>query len=370
MKLLRTLLATVLVTAPPVWAQTTPGSRPQDRPQVAPISGRLPIAGGYRAESGDLDVEIIDREIPGGISGKSLPIRCYLPVGVGVSKVPLVVVSPGTGATRTAFSGLASHLASHGVAVVVVTHDDAPERRQRRPEHQRLHQEHLGAVRTSLDPFGRIADLSAVLDAGESLAPVTTTGRTTTSACGPYPSIDVENAVVLGHGDGARAAMIAVGAAMTTDLSDEPVSFRDERFGAAILLSPPGAVRPEFDRTSWRDISSPMLVITGTDDFGSREGDTPASSCHPFEFGPSGNGNMLVIVEGGTHASYLAPGPDAGPRRGSGGSGPHWFTRGVTRSMAGAFIDSQLRGSGLASYYIASDGITRLEGGRVQVIKK
>lgn len=347
------LLATLAAAAT---AQPVNGPAREQR-QVTPLIGRLPEAGAYKSEAGPFEVATVDLALTKGPVEKSLPVRVHTPDAAGGEPMPLLVISPIRGAGRDAFASFATHVASHGFVVVVVTHDDATGRAEARATNRAMHAEALGPERASIDPHGRIADLSAVLDSADELQ----------AAVGDRAHIDFDRVAVLGHDAGARAAFGVLGVEFTTP-SGGAVVARDDRYDCAILVSPPGATRPEFDRTAWRIMTAPTLIVTGTSDFGGIEEDTPASTIHAYEYGVTEC--TLAVVEGARRMSYLEPGPESGPIRANAGVPGDWYARGVLRSMTLAFLDRKLKDDPRAAYYLGSDAILRMEGGRTEIQKR
>jgi predicted dienelactone hydrolase len=207
---------------------------------------------------------------------------------------PLILFSHGFGATRQAYVGLSSHWASQGYVVIKPAHADSG----------RL--QTSGVVeawedQTQTDWRNRVRDLTFLIDSLDQLEKA-------------YPElqgkIDHTKIGVGGHSYGAFTAML-VGGVRTFPGG---VSYADPRVKAIVAMSPQGPDEPRGLTTeSWRELKIPALFMTGTQDRGLTDAQTPEWRRQAFELSPPGD-KWLAVLEGARHASFagrIDPGTEA-----------------------------------------------------------
>jgi len=180
-----------------------------------------------------------------------------LSVAVFVSRTApaprLVVFSHGTLGEPTVYKHLFNQWASHGFAVLAPFHDDSVIERGLRIRQQDARGAAVWDFSGLLNDFAlwqaRCRTCSQTLDAAERI------GATVRAR------IDASRPVIAGHSYGAFTAQMLVGAAVRTP--DGVRTFGDERWGAALLMSPPGIGAMGLVEESWRDVAKPLLAMTG-----------------------------------------------------------------------------------------------------------
>lgn len=188
---------------------------------------------------------------------------------------PLILFSPAFGGTNDGYVGLSSYWASNGYVVIRVGHND-----RGTPGDQ-----------AEADWRNRTRDLSFVLDSLGALQD-------------RYPElkgkIDAAKVGVAGHAYGAHTAML-IGGARTFPGS---ASYADARVRAIVAMSPQGpADAIGLTRESWATLRLPALFLTGSEDRGAGETQTPEWKREAFQLSPDGD-KWLVVIEGAQSASF------------------------------------------------------------------
>lgn len=198
---------------------------------------------------------------------------------------PLIIFSHGFGATRQAYVGLSSHWASQGYIVIKPAHVDSG----------RL--QSSGVVeawesQTQADWRNRVRDITFLIDSLDQLEKA-------------YPElagkIDRTKIGVGGHSYGAFTAML-VGGVRTFPGN---TSYADPRVKAVVAMSPQGPDETRGLTTeSWRELHVPTLFMTGTQDRGTTDAQTPEWRRQAYELSPAGD-KWLAVLEGARHASFV-----------------------------------------------------------------
>lgn len=182
---------------------------------------------------------------------------------------PLIILSHGGGGSNRGYPGLSSHWASYGYVVIRPAHTDT------------------ATIDEMTVPLwrDRVRDVTFILDSLTTLAQ-------------RYPElegkIDATKVVVAGHARGAVTAMMLGG------LKSFPgsVSYTDPRVKAIVAMSPVGPQQTwGFTSESWTDLRVPTLYITGSNDKGASETETPEWREEAFALSPAGD-KWLVTIEG------------------------------------------------------------------------
>lgn len=101
--------------------------------------------------------------------------------------------------------------------------------------------------------------------------------------------LDLDAIGVGGHLIGAMASSFLVGATTTTG-----DTFKDRRVKGALLMAPQGHGQI-LDEHSWEDISTPMMVLTGSEIPSKRTGNPAIWRTEPYEYSDSENGYLIYI---------------------------------------------------------------------------
>jgi predicted dienelactone hydrolase len=200
-----------------------------------------------------------------------MPLRFYVPKGEG--PFPLILFVAGTGGGNDTFAPTSRFLASHGYVVLHNSYE-----RQRGLANDELTRLRISGARYMLDSLGAITQR--------------------------YPSlkgkIDFQSIGAMGHSSGAYITQLLGGAWVAWN--GEVQSLREPRIKAIVLYSGQGRGQQGLTESSWRSLSVPMLVLTGTRDRGAF-GQDPAWRRDPFDLSPPGN-KYFAQYEGGHHGSY------------------------------------------------------------------
>ncbi len=224
----------------------------------------------------------------------------YLPEG---EDLPLIVIIHGLASSRETFSYLAEHLASWGYAVVAL--EDPGTNAQR-------YQQLSAGLASPIDPRAlvqRSQDIPELLD-----------------VLADNPRIDTSRVGILGQSLGGATAYHAAGAQwqesrLQSECDDQTllVSFNlskllqciaqgitdfpdysDSRIQAVIAINSIGNVF--FGPEGFADIEVPALIVAGTGDF---IAPPLPEQIEPFQW-LSSSDSYLMIVDGGTHFSFLS----------------------------------------------------------------
>lgn len=193
----------------------------------------------------------------------------------------IAIISHGAGGSEKGYSYIGEAMSSHGYMTVVVGHQESG--RQALRQHLRGNgvREGLSELITDPDAYaGRLMDIA-------------TAKRWAQDRCGSSQSI------LLGHSMGAATAMIEAGAKNMLGIRGS------NTFDAYIALSPQG-VGSIFPPNAWREISMPVLMITGTRD-NELGGDSWKTRTEPFKNMPAGC-KWLGVIDGATHMNFAGHG--------------------------------------------------------------
>lgn len=251
----------------------------------------------YQADLGPLPA----REALEWAVAPDLVLTCRWPANDHPAGV--VVFCHGLGSNGTEYAALSSHWAAHGYLVIHPTFRDAINIVAREEPELGLDPETdlsgwtaMPAIRVRMHEIlhtparwvERIDLVRRVID----VVP-----RIVAGTCG---RLDVDTPfAIAGHSFGAYTAQLLAGATIELFDDSRAVSFRDERFRAAILLSAQGRDQQGLGEGSWDAMDGPVLTVTGTLDRGAKGGDWRWKS-EPFELAPEG-GKYLAVLEDGDH---------------------------------------------------------------------
>jgi len=243
---------------------------------------------------------------------RSIPIDIYYSRSED-SQNPLVVISHGFGASRSFFSYLARHLASHGITVVAVEHIgsnvDAVSRASQAGN--------LSEMLPSREFIDRPKDISFVLDELAKLQKQPGQGQ---------GKFNTEQVTVIGHSLGGYTALALVGGQVdldelrsyckgslniteaaadwlqcaAADLPERKLDLEDKRVKSAIALNP--VVGRLFGKEGLKQVTKPVLMVTGTED-----ALTPALNHQLRPFSQLRGNKYLLTAIGATHLSVGDP---------------------------------------------------------------
>ena len=268
---------------------------------------------------------------------KDVQMRITYPQSGG--PYPVIIFSHYSGGTRNDYVPLISYWASRGYIVIQPDHSDSPAVGGKRGAEARR------------DRKNRPLDISFIIDSLStiSLRPELR-GR-----------IDEQHIGVGGHYLGAYTANLIGGMKQDSEAggTDE---LKDTRVSAIVALSPQGTGQG-LTADSWRALTLPMFVMTGSGDYSSRTGNSPQWRTEPYQYSPSGD-KYLVFVDGLT-ADYGG----IVDRKGKydAGSSSVDARLGYTRVTTTAFWDAYLKGSKPAREFLRSGELETASGGSIEL---
>jgi dienelactone hydrolase len=218
-----------------------------------------------------------------------VPARFYEPSQNSNEPIPspLVVFSHGLGGSRTGYSYLARHFASHGIAS--------------------LHLQHVGSDRNVWggNVFGMVERIASALQTSESIARV----QDLSFALDMLFSSDLANHIdksrvaAAGHSYGANTALLAAGALVRQD--GQFKSFTDKRIRAAVAISAPHYYGKQDTSRSLGSVLIPSLHITATEDTIRMPGYFSSVEDRLDVFEATGSAmKWLAVFEGGSHSVF------------------------------------------------------------------
>jgi predicted dienelactone hydrolase len=299
---------------------------------------------------------------------KDIPIRVVYPAKSG--KVPLIVFSHGAGGSGEGYTGLTDYWAQHGYICISPTHADSFDQQKEAGRHASLFS---ALYDSSVSPeawLNRVKDVVFVLDsldAIEKQAPEIK-GR-----------IDHDKIGVGGHSFGAFTAQAVGGALVQFPGEPQPKSLRDPRVKAVLLLSPQGTGKAGMVESSWKDFENPMMVMTGSRDYGDwrtmgreKEAASPEWRTEPYKFAKAGD-KYLLFIKDASHMSFTGlPATQTGSlaqrSQALGIDEKAIFQWVQTGSMA--FWDTYLKQEKSARVFLQNDDLAKLSNGSIKIDRK
>lgn len=213
-----------------------------------------------------------------------VPVTVYAPAKDSCRGV--AVISPGAGGSERGLVYLGSGMASLGYLALVVGHQESGPAALRRDVRGNGIRGGLNRLITTPSAYeGRFMDIEAAKQ------------RAT-------PRCKATETVLLGHSMGAATVTIEAGAKNKLGVHGSTT------VGVYVALSPQG-VGSIFPNDAWREITSPVLMMTGT-----RDTELGASSwkvrSDPYENMPPGC-KWLGVVDGATHMDFGGNGASQEP---------------------------------------------------------
>lgn len=212
-------------------------------------------------------------QVPESGGVRSFPIRVSIPNGPG--PFPVLVWSHGLGGSKDSYGPLVRAWTANGYAVVQPTHADSL---SLLPQGERLNGlKNLSKVPIT-NAFERPKQISAILD----FLPKWQQGTPTVRG-----KLDLNRIAVGGHSFGAHTSQLLAGAELR-GLGGRSRSFADPRPLAFILISPQG-IGGGLNQSSWRNISRPVLEISGDNDLSPRDNRPAITRREVFDNMPAGD---------------------------------------------------------------------------------
>jgi fermentation-respiration switch protein FrsA (DUF1100 family) len=281
------------------------------------------IPGARSLQAQELPYQAINLDWTDSTRGRSVPARLYLPnAATPEQPVPLIVFSHGLGGSRNGYTYLGTHWASQGFAS--------------------LHLQHVGSDRSlwsSGSPFSLASRLQDAANDSEAIDRVHdlrfALDRVLASELGAR--LDSRRIVAAGHSYGANTSLMAAGATVVRNGS--PITLREPRLSAAILISAP----PFYGETSMRQILAPVQIpslhITATEDIIRVPGYYSGAEDRLAVFeAVGGSRKMLAVFTGGSHSMFT-------DRTSPGGDLLNAQVKTATRELTSAFLNRVIGGT-------------------------
>lgn len=277
-----------------------------DKPKPAPPPKETP--GRYHSEGGDYPVGAIPiASLHDAQRNKDIGLVIEYP-SRGEGPFPVIVFSHGFGGSNKSYVGLTEYWAGHGYVCIKPSHADAGklrdlirEQMQARREARRegKQPEHtLGEAIWESQNVGewrdRVRDVTFILDSLDKLEE-------------RYPELkgkmDRNRIAVGGHSYGAFVAMLLAGVEPVKD--GKPLQLRDSRVKAIVAMSPQGVSTTRgLSADSFHNVKIPVMYMTGTEDRGALESETPEWRRTAFDNTPTGD-KYFVLINGANHLSFV-----------------------------------------------------------------
>ena len=280
-----------------------------------------------------------------------LDYRLYYPER-SPGPLPVIIFSPGAGASPQDYGLLDSFWASHGYVVIQPAHRDFVESHAL----EVLGADELGydslLSRLVRDPKlwdDRADDVDTLIDGLPSLANGTPELEN---------KIEIDDVGVGGHSFGAQTAMLAGGAAL-----DAPGWPKSARYGrssikAILAMSPDGVGELGLTAHSWERLDLPMMIASGGRDRGPG-GQSPAWRLDGYRLSPPGD-KYAVLVRSADHLSFT------GPENARGSDATFDEIEVVTL----AFWDAYLKHDAAARAFLQPRGLSDCSSGDIQLSAK
>lgn len=314
------------------------GSDPELPPVKALATAPHVIDSLYAAKTGHFDVKAHrDLSLAGTSDERQLELNLYFPEQG--SNFPLLLFSHGNWSNKDSYDHIIEHWVSHGYAVIAANHLDccsAP-----LGIFNSLRYGQVGLVEA------RIADLSQILRQLPELE------RNTPGFAG---KADISRLAITGHSFGAFTAQQLGGAQAFDPDKDAFLSHLDSRVKAVVALSPPGPMFDTITENSWKTLSAPTLISTGTWDV--QASFWPDWRAHLMSWETAlPQHKYALVIEGADH--YLGNLICRLEREAS----PQKDALRMVQIATTAFLDAHLKAKNSAQHFIASDAMGEITKG-------
>jgi dienelactone hydrolase len=231
--------------------------------------------------------------------GRQIPIKVHIPKNGG--PYPLLIISHGAGGNWDTHFAQASHLASHGFAVLCVEHTGSNTEKMK--DGIRIFQNLKKMIHDSKEVLGRPKDISFAIDKAYewNKSDKNFVGR-----------IDLNHIGLMGHSFGAYTTLAVAGTKPALDWIEPKVGtglglgpdLSDKRVNCGLALSPQAPGDPFFLKQSYESLRIPILGISGTNDK-QQNGDPAIARYDSFKLWPEmENKNMFLWLTNAGHLDF------------------------------------------------------------------
>lgn len=231
--------------------------------------------------------------------GRQIPIKVHIPKNGG--PYPLLIISHGAGGNWDTHFAQASHLASHGFAVLCVEHTGSNTEKMK--DGIRIFQNLKKMIHDSKEVLGRPKDISFAIDKAYewNKSDKNFVGR-----------IDLNHIGLMGHSFGAYTTLAVAGTKPALDWIEPKVGtglglgpdLSDKRVNCGLALSPQAPGDPFFLKQSYESLRIPILGISGTNDK-QQNGDPAIARYDSFKLWPEmENKNMFLWLTNAGHFDF------------------------------------------------------------------
>ena len=313
------------------------GDRKTIPPKLVPGKSKL-----YRLEQGPYEFEAVETfnlEVPSRV--KTLPLRITYPVEK--KKFPLIVWCHGAMGSKNNYQPLVEYWASHGYVVIQPTFGDSismmsDEEKKKVKSILLL----LNSPRVIGQWDDRAQDVTFLVDS---------LGLLENRIPGLEGKIDHKKLAIAGHSFGAHTTMLICGLELFNPLVGESANFTDDRFSAAVMISPQGLGKT-ITKNSYEKMEIPSLMITGDNDGSPMKGKEQKNGTwrkEAFDLVPPGDKYLLWVKD-----AYHGFGGISG-KISFAGSGPMAQDQvSIVKTTTLAFFDAYLKQNQAAKEYLHS----------------
>ncbi len=278
----------------------------------------------YTAEAGPRKVVVVNKfTVPD--KARELKLSCKATFPEGTDKLAVIVFSHGLYGSKSTYAPLAEFYASHGYAVIQVSHPDSLE-------------------------FGYRNQQRAIADAWRERPRQITLLISSFEAIGKaVPALknrlDIKRVGVGGHSFGAHTSQ-AIGG---LDIARGLLVTRDKRVKAVVCISPQGD-KPGMPKSAWKSFKTPAMFLTGSkDESPIQKGKSGLWRRGAYDNSPAG-GKYLIWIDGVEHSFGGITGIR---RRRIKANADHVR---IVKKTTLAFLDAYVRDDKKAKAYLTSTG--------------
>ena len=309
-----------------------------------------PQASNYKSVAGPFDTdEADDIVLHDSQRNKDLHVKVTYPKAPG--KFPVIVFSHGYGGSKNTYATLTRFWAERGYVTLQPTHDDSIALRHEQGERVGI----LGGMQRMREDLGdpaawtnRTRDVSFVIDSFPQIE---------TDVPGVAGKLDAARIGVGGHSFGALTTELIGGTTATLPDQSKPVSYADNRVRALLILSGAGPGRGGINDHSWDHVTLPMMVMTGTHDFG-MSGQNTLWRKKPYDLA-HGDDRYFIMIDGAGHMTFTGMPAKNGLEP--------MILYAAVKVASVAFWDAYLKESDSARAYLAGPGLAEFSGGKAQI---